>query len=140
MFSGFMQKWHAYSRPKEWLTRFLMVICAILWALILWAKFFAETPPQATKSSSATQISDTRKLEARQRCRNVVQFSSQFPTKASFYGSTLDQDVDELPGGGFTVRGRVDLLNGLGAKIPHSFTCTIGADGKLKPPFSITPG
>ena len=97
------------------------------------------SPPSMPQPTAEQRINDE-KLNARQKCRDTVQFTSHFPTKASFYGSTLGRDVDVLPGGGFTVRVRVDLMNGFGAMLPHSFVCTIGADGKLKLPLSITPG
>jgi len=104
------------------------------------AGVFRGEPEKANELSPQVREEIARMRAAREKCRDAVQFTSKFPSKASFHGSILERDVRREIDGGFTVTGGVDLMNALGAMLPYRFTCGVGLDGKLRPPFTVTPG
>ncbi len=117
-------------------------LAAVIWVWWSWPETpppVPETPEQQAAQAEAQQLQEA-KWQARQTCQDAVRQASKFPTKADFSHVSLTHDVTKTSAGYVMVEGRVELMNGRGAMVPHLYVCTIGADGKLAVPPVIQPG
>lgn len=95
---------------------------------------------QAKMARGVVQAPDNRPA-AVAACRGAVRSTVRFPSKAEFdpgwFGSL---DIVRLRGEAsvFIVRGRVDLMNGLGNMIPHTYACEV--DGVIVRKILTEPG
>lgn len=107
-------------------------------AVVIWAAVPSRREPSSSGAvvEASTQFNRARQ-EAVNRCREMVVLKSRFPSKASV---GIDRVALPSPDGGFVVHGRAELMNGLGAMIPHTYICVIGPDGQLAAPITLNPG
>jgi hypothetical protein len=81
-----------------------------------------------TSAEAAKKASERGRSEALTTCQQAVRRDAKFPSKADFY--VLDTAIVELPGMGWQVTGKVDLMNGFGAMIPHNYLCETPPHGQ----------
>jgi hypothetical protein len=82
----------------------------------------ARKPKKAGLSPPAKAEEPRARERALDNCTLAVERRAQYPSKADLLSV---QDLQS----GFQVTGKIDLMNGLGVMIPHSFFCETSKDG-----------
>jgi hypothetical protein len=65
---------------------------------------------------------------ARALCRDAVTVSARFPSKVDFVFGSVESG--KMANNNFLLRGQVEMMNGFGAMIPHTYECEISSDGQ----------
>jgi len=101
-------------------------------------------PENKPEPKSAEQIFRDRLSGGMSDCMSAVRQRSKFPTKAKLKPDVVDLlariEAANLATKTFIYRGRVDLMNGFGAMIPHTYACTIDVPNWRFLNVSVTPG
>ena len=73
-------------------------------------------------------------------CLNSVRVAAQYPSKVDFYMLDHSRRQGDYKGSQrWLVSGKVDLMNGFGAMIPHKYMCVVGLVGGTMIDFAVRP-
>lgn len=126
------------------LQKWVKIVSAAAVGIVIYTSFGSSEKKPVSKQegerAAAAIALRNRMLDARLLCHEAVKATSKYPTKASFESISLERGVSAASDGGLEIVGRVELMNGLGALIPHSFRCSIDPAGQLRLPFAVSPG
>lgn len=137
----------------------MLLLCLIAAAVVwyYWSDIRAAVDPAFAQQVAAVRAVQLRKANEKAaldkwqnrlygalvNCKDAVRRRSKFPTRAKFSRDIRDvmQQRSYAPTAKIvSLSGRVELMNGFGAMIPHQYTCVLDVPNWRFTSISVTPG